>query len=138
MDPKLAEGQVGLQTERRISWLTLLIGFALAATAGLRNQKNWAAGLVIGAVLSWFSFRWLRRGLEGLVMAATAQAGIEKPRVPVGTYFLMVFRYGLIALAVYVIFEYLKVPLLSMIVGLCALGAATIVASVYEILHPVD
>ncbi len=138
MDPKLAEGQVGLQTERRISWLTLLIGFVLAATAGLQNQMNWAAGLVIGAVLSWFSFRWLRRGLDGLVMAAAAQAGIEKPHVPVGTYFLMVFRYGLIALTVYVIFEYLKVPLLSMLLGLCALGAAAIVASVYEILHPVD
>jgi hypothetical protein len=37
---------------------------------------------------------------------------------------------------VYVIFEVLKVPLASMVVGLCALGAATITASVYEILRP--
>jgi hypothetical protein len=71
-------------------------------------------------------------------MASTAQAGEEKPAVPLLSYFGMLFRYGLIALAVYVIFEYLRVPLVSMVVGLCALGAATVVASVYEILRPVD
>ena len=48
----------------------------------------------------------------------------------------MIFRYALIALCVYVIFEYLKVPLVSMLAGLCALGAATLAASLYEILHP--
>jgi len=46
------------------------------------------------------------------------------------------FRYGLIGFCVYVIFDVLKVPLASMVVGLCALGAATIAASVYEILRP--
>jgi len=50
----------------------------------------------------------------------------------------MLFRYGLIAVTVYVIFGYLKVPLLSMVVGLFALVVAAIGASVYEILHPVD
>jgi len=44
----------------------------------------------------------------------------------------------LIAFAVYVIFVFLRIPILSMIVGLCALGAATIAASVYEILRPVE
>jgi hypothetical protein len=48
----------------------------------------------------------------------------------------MAIRYGLIAFAVYVIFEFLRIPILSMIVGLCALGAATMAASVYEILRP--
>jgi len=49
-----------------------------------------------------------------------------------------IFRYGLLALAVYVIFNYLHVPIGSMVVGLCALAAATIAASVWEILHPVE
>jgi hypothetical protein len=39
---------------------------------------------------------------------------------------------------VYVIFKYLRVPLASMVVGMCALGAATIAASVYEILRPLE
>ena len=42
----------------------------------------------------------------------------------------------LIALIVYVIFVYLHIPLVSMLVGLCALGAAAIAASVYEIFRP--
>jgi len=98
----------------------------------------WGAGLAIGAFLAWLNFRWLSKGLDALVVASTAQAGEEKPVVPILTYFAMLFRYGLIALAVYVIFIYLRVPLVSMVVGLCALGAATIAASVYEILHPSD
>ena len=71
-------------------------------------------------------------------MASTAQAGREKPAVPLLTYFAMLFRYGLLALAVYVIYNYLHVPVGSMIVGMCALAAAAIAASVYEILHPVN
>ena len=93
----------------------------------------WAGGLLIGAVLAWLNFRWLRRGLDGLVAASAAQAGVEKPRVPVGAYFAAVFRYGLIALIVYVIFKLLQVPLASMVVGMCALAAAAIAASVYEL-----
>jgi hypothetical protein len=123
-------------TERRISWLTLLIGFLAALFVALLRNRLWGLGLGIGALLAWLNFRWLRQGLDALVVASTAQAGKEKPVVPLLTYFAMLFRYGLIALAVYVIFIYLRVPLVSMVVGLCALGAATIAASVYEILHP--
>ena len=36
-------------------------------------------------------------------------------QVPVGSYFMAMFRYALLAIAVYVIFRYLKVPILSMI-----------------------
>ncbi len=102
------------------------------------RDRLWGAGLAVGAALAWLNFRWLRRGLDALVVASTAQAGEENPKVPLLSYFSMLFRYGLIALAVYVIFIYLRIPLVSMVVGLCALGAATIAASVYEILHPAD
>ena len=123
----------GLATERRIAWLTLAFGAAASATAAFAGSRLWAAGLLIGAVLAWLNFRWLRRGLDALVAASAAQAGTEKPRVPLGAYFGAAFRYGLIALVVYVIFKILKVPLASMVVGMCALAAATIAASVYEL-----
>ncbi|MFI5092797.1 MAG: ATP synthase subunit I [Candidatus Acidiferrum sp.] len=130
------EASVYARTEQRIAWLTLLLGGAAALAAGAMRRWPWAAGLAIGAVLAWLNFRWLRRGLDALVAATVAQEGSAKPRVPIGTWFRMIFRYGLIALCVYVIFEYLKVPLVSMLAGLCALGAATLAASLYEILHP--
>jgi hypothetical protein len=133
-----AESAPAALTERRISRLTLLIGFFAALLVALLRNRMWGLGLAIGAGLAWLNFRWLRRGLDALVVTSTAQAGKEKPVVPLLSYFAMVFRYGLIALAVYGIFIYLRVPLVSMVVGLCALGAAAIAASVYEILHPVD
>jgi hypothetical protein len=138
MEPNAAETAPGAATERRISWLTLLLGLLAGALVAALRDRSWGAGLAIGAILAWLNFRWLKRGLDALVQASTAQAGNKKAQVPLGSYFGILFRYGLIALAVYVIFEYLRIPLLSMVVGLCALGAATIAASVYEILHPVD
>ena len=128
-----AKLDAGLRTERRIAWLTLVFGAAATAAAVFAGSRLWAAGLLIGAVLAWLNFRWLRRGLDALVAASAAQAGAAKPRVPLGTYFVAVFRYGLIALVVYVIFKILQVPLASMVVGMCALAAAAIAASVYEL-----
>jgi hypothetical protein len=126
----------GAQTERRISWLTLAIGAAVALSFLFAGRATWATGIAIGAVLGWLNFHWLGRGLDALVFAAMEQEGRPKPQVPLATYFTALFRYALIGLCVYVIFVYLHVPLGSLIVGLCALGAAAIAASVYEILRP--
>ena len=126
----------GLHTERRIVWLTLALGLASAGTALAVGRRPWAIGLALGSLLAWLNFRWLKRGLDALLDASVAQQGHEKPQVPLSVYATAAFRYGLLALAVYAIFEYLHVPLGSLIVGLCALGAATIAASVWEILEP--
>ncbi|GAC1616343.1 MAG: hypothetical protein NVS9B13_01630 [Candidatus Acidiferrum sp.] len=123
-------------TEQRIAWLTICFGLLAAVPVAVFYQRRWALGLLVGAVLAWLNFRWLKRGLDALATAAAAQSDAANPRVPLGTYFAMIFRYGLIALTVYVIFIYLKVPVLSMIAGLCSLGAATVAASLYEILQP--
>ena len=87
-------------------------------------------------MLAWLNFRWLKRSLDALVVVSTAQEGREKPKVPITTYVAALFRYGLLGLTVYVIFMFLHVPLGSMISGFCALAAAAIVASVWEILSP--
>lgn len=126
------------QTENRIGWLTLLFGLAAAAVTAALRHGLWATGLAVGTVLAWLNFRWLRRALDALVVASTAQEGREKAKVPRMTYLAALFRYGLLGLTVYVIFMYLHVPLGSMILGFCALAAAAIVASVWEILHPAD
>lgn len=128
----------GTRTERRIAWLTLIIGAVAVLVAGILYSWSWAAGLMIGTALAWLNFRWLRKGMDALVAASSAQSGAEKPRVPLGAYFRAVFRYALIALVVYVSFKFLQVPLVSMILGLCALGAAAVAASLYEIARPGD
>lgn len=125
-----------LESEKWIAHLTLAVGALAALPVWWFRGPAWGAGIFVGAALAWLNFRWLRQGLDALTAAATAQADQPKPQVPITTYFKAAFRYGLIALAVYVIFKYLNVPILSMIFGLCALGAATLAVSVYEILHP--
>jgi ATP synthase I chain len=124
------------QTEQRIAWLTLFFGALAGIIAALLHQPLWAGGMMVGAVLGWFNFRWLRQGMDTLVAASQAQEGVPRPRVPIGAYFKVLFRYVLIAATVYVIFKLLKFPLASMVVGLCALGPAAIVASVYEVCRP--
>jgi len=122
--------------EKWIARLTLLVGALAAIPVAWLRGVHWGSGIFIGTILAWLNFRWLKQGMDALTTAATAQAGQPKPQVPVSTYFTAAFRYGLIGIAVYVIFKYLNVPILSMILGLCALGAATIAVSVYEILRP--
>jgi hypothetical protein len=136
MADSLVSVTAATQTERRIAWLTLFFGAVASVGAAVVHKPLWAGGLMVGAVLGWFNFRWLRQGMNALVAASQAQAGVPQPRVPIGAYFRVLFRYALIAVTVYVIFELLKFPLASMVVGLCALGPAAIVASVYEIARP--
>jgi hypothetical protein len=131
-------GAPGAATEQRIAWLTLAIGVVAAIFTGLCYRWIWAAGLLIGSVLAYFNFRWLARGMDALVAASTAQAAAVQPRVPVGTYFRALFRYGLIAVVVYVIFKVLGISLVSMVLGLLTLGAAAVAASGYEVWHSIE
>jgi small-conductance mechanosensitive channel len=120
-------------SETRISQLTLVVGVLAAIPVALLHSPRFGVGIFIGSVLAWLNFRWLKQGLDALTAAIAER---KKGKVPISTYFKAMFRYGLIALIAYVIFKYLKVPALSMILGLCALGAATVAVSVYEILRP--
>lgn len=126
----------GSRTELRIGRLTILFGAVAAGVAAALGNRAWASGLVIGTILGWLNFRWLGRGLDALVLTATAQHGLEKPAVPWWNYVLAVLRYALIGLTVYVTFEFRHIPLASMILGLCALAVAAIAASVWEVFAP--
>ena len=132
---EIADGKIaGAGAVQRIGWLTLLIGFAAAlGTEIATRQWRWALGLAVGTVLGWLNFRLLRRGAEILLRTGqTLEAG-KKPRMPVVG---AILRYALIALSVDVIFEYLHVPLASLMAGLCAFGLATIASSIWATLNP--
>jgi hypothetical protein len=148
---KLRKPETSLPGERllrRIAGLTLGFGFAAAALAVALRRPDWAKGLAGGALLGWLNFRWLSRGIRAMMLRASAQASVasEVPEgatapapsadSPLGTYFMLVFRYALVAAGVYVIFIYLHVPLISVGLGLCALVAAIMAASVWEVLRP--
>jgi hypothetical protein len=145
----------GEQVLNRIAVLTLSVGFAAAALALALHRPDWAKGLAGGAVLGWLNFRWLRRGIRAMVNSAMAQlsqsegqdavagtetgtpaTGAKSPVSQLGTFVALIFRYALVACGAYVIFIYLHVPLVSIGLGLCALIAAIMAASVWEIVRP--
>ena len=126
---------ISSRTERRIAWLTLILGASATVGAFVVGQRMWAAGLATGAFLGWLNFHLLGRGLDALVLQSIVQKERKKVQVPITTYLGIAFRYALIGVSVYVIFVYLHVPLASLIFGLCSLAAAAIAASVWEVLR---
>jgi hypothetical protein len=145
---KVESGLPGERVLRRIAWLTLGFGGAAALLAMALHRPDWTKGLIGGAVLGWLNFRWLSRGIRTVMLRASVPARVPSEEAeiatkpaksmgsPFGTSFLLLFRYALVALGVYVIFMYLHVPLISIGLGLCALVAAIMAASVWEVLQP--
>ena len=125
-------------TEQRIARLTLVFGAITAVGACFLYSARVGAGVMIGASLAWVNFRWLKSALDAVLRVSTAQAQASKVRMPIGSIFGLIGRYILIGVSVCVIFVFFRIPVLSMLVGLCALGAATMGASLYEVIQSWD
>jgi len=123
---------------RRLQGLTLLFGAAAAMAALFFKSRLHACGLAAGALLAWLNYRWLDQGLGALETAALAQQRRPKPRVPLSVYVKFGGRYLLIGLAVYVIVFFFGVPLLAVLLGLLALGAAAMAEGLYEVFSGTD
>lgn len=128
---------VGERTVRRIAYLIPAFGFAGGFLAVLFQRLDWAEGLIAGSALAWLNFRWLKGGVKAFTSMSAGQVDTGKSRGHAAAFLAAVFRYFLIGAAVYVIFNFLHVPLVSIALGLCSFVAATIVASVWEILQSV-
>ena len=131
--PETRENERALNLSRRIAWLTLLLGFLAALVVTFAKSPRAGLGIAVGTFLAWLNYRWLDQTLGALVTVATAQTGSPQTRVPTQIYWKFVGRYVLMGLAIYVTVRYFAVPVLSLILGLLALGAAAIVASLYEV-----
>jgi hypothetical protein len=120
-------------TERRIARLTLIVGVAASVGTGFLYSWRVGSGVLIGAILAWVNFRWLEQAMDAVTRASTAQTNSPDAHVPISGYFGLFARYALIAVVVYVTFSFFRIPVLSMVVGLCALGAAAILATLMEV-----
>jgi|SRR5580693_8881951 small-conductance mechanosensitive channel len=122
-------------TERRIGQYTLVLGGAASVIASYYFSLRVGAGLLIGALIAWANFRWLERTMDAVTRASTAQASSPEARIPIIGYFGLFARYALIAVVVYATFSVFRIPVLSMVVGLCTLGAAAMLATLLEVLN---
>ena len=131
--PETRENERSANLSRRIAWLTLLLGLLTSLVVSFAKSPRAGLGIAVGTFLAWLNFRWLDQTLAALVTVSTAEQGTPQARVPTRIYWKFAGRYVLMGLAIYVTVHYFAVPLFTVILGLLALGAGAIVASLYEV-----
>jgi hypothetical protein len=136
---------------RRIEWLTLALGGIGGAWAARHWGWRGGVGLVVGAILSWINFRWLKGSVQAFGKVATIPAVSSSPSsdssstqpvpqvaapggVPVSAYLKFFGRFALLLGTVYVILTRSSVPAVSVLAGLFASAAAVVLALVYELI----
>lgn len=125
------------RAERRTALLILAIGGLAALVTLFTHSANVALGVAIGTALAWINYRWLADAASAIARVAIASAQTDsaapRPRIPVSVYLKVLARYTLIGLVLYVIFTRLPIPLVSVLAGLCSLGAAVMGHGLYEV-----
>lgn len=119
MDPDRILGRMVLH----IAWMT-----AAGTLAGLA-MGGWpaGAGFLLGAIASYFNFRWLRKLADSLDPAASDSPGRARTAVLLG------IRYILLGAGAYVILKFSTLSLTAALVGLFTAVAAVILESVWEL-----
>jgi hypothetical protein len=118
---------------RRIERLTLIFGMIAALAVAFAKSPRAGIGIGIGSLLAWLNYHWLDQALASLATVAAAQEGSPNARVPAAIYWKFVGRYVLIGLVVYVSVHYFNVPILSVLIGLLALGAGAMAEGLYQV-----
>jgi ATP synthase I chain len=124
--------------ERRIEFLTIGLGVAGGVCSGIFWGVRAGSGVVLGAILSWLNFRWMRQGVGALAHLSKAQQGAETPKVPKSIYAKFIGRYALLILAAYVILKYLSLPAVSLLAGFGAVGIAALVEVVSQLFRSTE
>jgi hypothetical protein len=123
----------GERAQRRVEYLTLALGVAAAFAALALHGWPVALGVALGATVAWLNFRWLRRFVRWVARIALAQVGEEKPKMPRRVFWLMIGRYALLGLALYVMLLRFYWPVLAFLFGFFALFAAVLLELIGEL-----
>jgi hypothetical protein len=105
--------------------LTAVGAVALCVSAGWRG----GAGFLLGALVSYFNFLWLKRAVDAL--GGTAQRKPPRLRMAV----LTGLRYLLLGGAAYVILRVTNISLGAALWGLFVPAAAVVVEIIYELVY---
>jgi hypothetical protein len=122
------------QAERRIEYLTLLLGIVAAGIALFAWGARFAGGIALGAAISWLNFRWLKGGISAL---ATLTIGVNQ-RVPRIVYVKFLGGFVLLLAVIYVILSRPIVPGSAVLAGLFTTVAAVLFEMVYQLVRGAD
>ena len=124
-----AEQELLAGVDRRIYRAMGFLTVGGAILCWLWRDWHWGAGFAIGAILSALNFYWLKTAVSLLAQVA----GSGHPVRSGGTVARFVFRYVLIGVAGYVIFESSFISLKAFFLGLFLFIAAILVEVAYQI-----
>lgn len=113
----------------RITRYMPVLGALGAMLAWWRAGIFFAAGFVVGCLIAYVNFHWLKRVVNALAERVTQSGRSEGGRAAL-TRFL--FRYALIALAAYAILKISARSLFGMLAGLFLPAAAIVCEAAYE------
>ena len=113
----------------RIVRITVAIGVTGAAIYFALDGWRGGCGFLLGAVLSYLNFRWLKRTVSALGQTAKG----KPPRAWVAV--LSGLRYLLLGLGAYVIVRFSEIRLTAFLAGLFAPAAAVILEILFELTY---
>src|SRR6478672_11798350 len=114
----------------RIRNFMLVLGPVFAAAAWIRFGPRAALGFLVGAVISYLNFQWLKSGVSGLADRVT---NTGKPQSGKGIVLRFLLRYALLGVAAYAILTSFPASLRGLFAGLFLPVGAIACEAVYEL-----
>lgn len=116
-------------SHRRILWTMAIIVLSVSVLLAALVSSAFGAGFLIGGILSFINYYWLKIALKKIFEAA---AGGEKPSFLSGSYFL---RYLALAAAIFIVYQTDVVPIVAVLLGLCVFAAAVFIEGLIRIFN---
>jgi len=114
----------------RIRILMIVLGGALSLAAWLIFGMRPALGFLLGCVIAYLNFQWLKSGVSGLADRATNSGKAQSGKGIIARFLL---RYVLLGVAAYVILTSFPASLRGLFAGLFLPVGAIACEAVYEI-----
>ncbi len=110
----------------------LILVLTLSGTAVYSAIGGWrgACGFLLGGLVSYLNFRWLKRTVDSLSAVAS---GRKPPRASVAVF--LGLRYLLLGLGAYAILKFSEISLTAALVGLFVSTAAVILEILIELIY---
>jgi hypothetical protein len=114
----------------RIRILMIVLGGALSLAAWLIFGMRPALGFLLGCVIAYLNFQWLKSGVSGLADRASNSGNAQSGKGIIARFLL---RYVLLAVAAYVILTSFPASLRGLFAGLFLPVGAIACEAVYEV-----
>jgi len=114
----------------RIRILMIVLGGALSLAAWLIFGMRPALGFLLGCVIAYLNFQWLKSGVSGLADRATNSGKAQSGKGIIARFLL---RYFLLGVAAYVILTSFPASLRGLFAGLFLPVGAIACEAVYEV-----